>query len=42
MIYKTYIQFAKINKISVCLFIPYLLWVGFATVLNVSIWWLNK
>jgi tryptophan-rich sensory protein len=22
--------------------IPHLLWVSFATVLNVSIWWLNK
>ena len=22
--------------------IPHLLWVGFATVLNASVWWLNK
>jgi tryptophan-rich sensory protein len=42
MIYETYIQFAKINKISGYLFIPYLLWVSFAAVLNASIWWLNK
>jgi tryptophan-rich sensory protein len=42
MIYETYIQFSKINKIAGYLFIPYLLWVSFATVLNGSIWWLNR
>lgn len=42
MIYETYIQFSKINKIAGFLLIPYLLWVSFATVLNASIWWLNK
>lgn len=42
MIYETYIQFSKINKISGYLFIPYLLWVSFAAMLNGSIWWLNK
>jgi benzodiazapine receptor len=42
MIYETYIQFAKINKIAGYLFIPYLLWVSFAAVLNGSIWWLNR
>ena len=42
MIYETYIQFAKIHKISGYLLIPYLLWVSFATVLNGNIWWLNK
>jgi tryptophan-rich sensory protein len=42
MIYETYIQFSKINKVSGYLFIPYLLWVSFATVLNASIWWLNR
>lgn len=42
MIYETYVLFAKINKISGYLFIPYLAWVAFATVLNLSIWWLNK
>lgn len=29
------------DRISALLFTPYLLWVAFATVLNVSIWWLN-
>lgn len=42
MIYETYVQFAKINKIAGYLFIPYLAWVSFAAVLNGSIWWLNR
>ncbi len=42
MIYETYAQFSKINKIAGYLFIPYLLWVSFAMVLNGSIWWLNR
>jgi tryptophan-rich sensory protein len=42
MIYETYIQFAKINKIAGYLLIPYLAWVSFAAVLNASIWWLNQ
>lgn len=42
IIYETYLQFSKINKISGYLFIPYLAWVSFAAVLNASIWWLNR
>ncbi|KAF2516003.1 TspO/MBR family protein [Flavobacterium foetidum] len=42
MIYETYLKFIKINKISGYLLIPYLFWVAFATVLNASIWWLNR
>ena len=42
MIFETYTQFAKINKIAGYLFIPYLLWVSFAAVLNGGIWWLNR
>lgn len=42
MIYETMIKFMRINKIAGYLFIPYILWVSFATVLNFSIWWLNK
>jgi benzodiazapine receptor len=42
MIYETYLKFVKINKIAGYLLIPYLAWVGFATILNASIWWLNK
>lgn len=42
LIYETYNQFVKINKIAGYLFVPYLLWVSFATILNANIWWLNK
>ncbi len=42
MIFETYTKFVKINKIAGYLFIPYLLWVSFATILNESIWWLNR
>lgn len=42
MIYETFVQFNKVNKIAGYLLIPYLLWVTFATVLTASIWWLNR
>jgi benzodiazapine receptor len=42
MIFETYTQFKKIDKVAALLLIPYLAWVSFATVLNASIWWLNK
>ena len=42
MIYETYVKFSRLNKIAGSLFIPYLLWVSFAAVLNASIWWLNR
>ncbi|TDE45455.1 tryptophan-rich sensory protein [Flavobacterium rhamnosiphilum] len=42
MIFETYIQFAKINKIAGYLMLPYLAWVSFAAVLNGTIWWLNR
>jgi translocator protein len=42
MIYETYLKFIKINKIAGYLLIPYMAWVGFAAILNASIWWLNK
>jgi len=34
-------RFWKINKWSSYLLIPYLLWVSFASILNLSIWFLN-
>ena len=34
--------FQKINKTAAYLQVPYLLWVSFASILNASIWWLNK
>ena len=42
MIYETFVKFTKVDKVAGYLFIPYLLWVSFAAVLNASIWWLNK
>jgi tryptophan-rich sensory protein len=42
MIFETYIQFKRIDKVAAMLLLPYLAWVSFATVLNASIWWLNK
>lgn len=38
----TIYQFFKISKLSGWLLIPYLLWSSYATVLNASIWYLNK
>ncbi|MCF7835883.1 MAG: tryptophan-rich sensory protein [Candidatus Marinimicrobia bacterium] len=35
------VKFWKISKWSTYLFIPYLLWVSFASILNFSIWFLN-
>ena len=42
MIFETYVQFKKIDKVAGMLLLPYLAWVSFATFLNASIWWLNK
>ena len=42
MIYETYNQFNKIDKIAGYLMIPYLAWVAFALILNANICWLNK
>ncbi len=35
------ILFWRIDRLAGVLFVPYVLWVGFATVLNASLWWLN-
>lgn len=42
LILKTILLFYKLDKISAYLLIPYLLWVSFATILNFSLWYLNK
>lgn len=42
MIYETWFRFKSIDKTAGYLFVPYLAWVSFATVLNGSIWWLNR
>lgn len=38
----TIILFAKISKLAAWLLVPYVLWVGFASFLNYSIWQLNS
>ena len=38
----TIILFNRINKTAALLLLPYLLWVGFASVLNYNIWFLNN
>jgi benzodiazapine receptor len=34
--------FSRVSKTAAILLVPYLFWVSFATVLNGSIWWLNR
>ena len=38
----TIIIFRKVSTKTTPLLVPYLAWVSFATVLNASIWWLNR
>ncbi len=35
-------RFARVSRPAAVLLAPYLVWVSFATVLNASIWWLNR
>lgn len=37
----TTVLFWRLDRLSGLLFMPYVLWVAFASVLNASIWWLN-
>jgi benzodiazapine receptor len=37
----TAVLFWRIDRWAGVLFLPYVLWVAFATVLNASLWWLN-
>lgn len=41
LIFDTYTEFKKIDKVAGMLLLPYLAWVSFATILNASLWWLN-
>ena len=38
----TMYHFFRVSRAAGLLLVPYLLWVSFATVLNASIWWLNR
>ncbi|RDJ21966.1 tryptophan-rich sensory protein [Bosea caraganae] len=42
MIVVTIARFRSLDRVSANLFWPYFAWVSFATLLNVSIWWLNR
>lgn len=42
IIYETYLIFKKIDKKASYLLIPYMLWVGFATILTITIYFLNR
>lgn len=42
MILVTIALFARIDRLAANLQWPYVAWVSFATLLNVSIWWLNR
>ncbi|HEY5795994.1 MAG TPA: TspO/MBR family protein [Bosea sp. (in: a-proteobacteria)] len=42
MILATIAAFGRLDRISAWLLWPYAAWVSFATLLNVSIWWLNR
>jgi tryptophan-rich sensory protein len=41
-VFLTTVSFFRISRPAGILMIPYLLWVGFATILNASIWMLNR
>lgn len=42
LILLTIIHFSKFSKLAAWLLVPYISWVSFATLLNYSIWYLNK
>lgn len=41
-IVKTIFAFKKIDKVASYLLYPYIAWVSFATILNFSVWFLNR
>lgn len=42
MIFETYKQFKVIDKFAANLLLPYLVWVSYATLLTISVWYLNR
>ena len=42
LILTTIAWFKPLNRLAATLLWPYAAWVGFATLLNVSVWWLNR
>lgn len=42
LIFETFNVFRRVDRTAANLLLPYLAWVSFATVLNGTIWWLNR
>jgi translocator protein len=42
LIIVTIVQFRPLDRMAALLLVPYAAWVSFATVLNISLWWLNR
>jgi len=38
----TILRFARLDPLAAGLLVPYVMWVGFASVLNAAVWWLNR
>ncbi|MBX3736320.1 MAG: tryptophan-rich sensory protein [Candidatus Didemnitutus sp.] len=38
----TGLKFAHLDRFAGALWVPYLAWVSFASVLNGTVWWLNR
>jgi tryptophan-rich sensory protein len=38
----TMVEFFSVHRIATALLAPYLAWVSFATVLNATLWWMNR
>ncbi len=41
MIIVNIVVFARVDRIASWMMVPYAVWVGYATLLNAAIWWLN-
>ena len=42
MIFETYKQFKNIDKLAANLLLPYVVWVSYATLLTIGVWYLNR
>ena len=42
MIFETYKQFKNVDKLAANLLLPYLVWVSYAMLLTISVWYLNR
>jgi tryptophan-rich sensory protein len=42
LIVLTIVAFRPLDRMAAMLLVPYAVWVSYATVLNISLWWLNR